>query len=59
MVNDKRINIRLSSKDKEIIFDYCSKNNVKVSELLRKCTLNYIRENENKYWLVRIYEVLY
>ena len=48
MVNDKRINIRLSSKDKEIIFDYCSKNSIKVSELLRRCTLNYIKENENK-----------
>ena len=48
MINDKRINIRLSSKDKEIIFDYCSKKSIKVSELLRKCALNYIKENENK-----------
>ena len=46
--NDKRIIMRISSIDKEIIFDYCSKNNIKVSELLRKCTLNYIKENENK-----------
>ena len=48
MVNDKRINIRLSSKDKQILFDYCNKNSIKVSELLRKCALNFIKENENK-----------
>ena len=48
MVNDKRINIRLKSEDKEIIFDYCKNHNIKVSELLRRCTLNYIKENENK-----------
>ena len=46
--NDKRIIMRISSIDKEIIFDYCNKNNIKVSELLRKCALNYIKENENK-----------
>ena len=48
MVNDKRIDIRLSSKDKELLFDYCNSHNIKVSELLRKCALNYIKENENK-----------
>ena len=48
MVNDKRINIRLSSKDKEIMINYCNKNNIKLSELLRKCALNYIKEKENK-----------
>ena len=46
--NDSRIIIRISSEDKQILFDYCSKNSIKVSELLRKCTLNYIKENENK-----------
>ena len=46
--NDKRIDIRISSEDKQILFDYCNKNNIKLSELLRKCTLNYIKENENK-----------
>ena len=45
MINDKRINIRLSSKDKELIFDFCNKNNIKVSELLRQCVLNFIKEN--------------
>ena len=46
--NDKRIIMRIPAKDKQILFDFCSKNNVKVSELLRKCALNYIKENENK-----------
>ena len=46
--NDSRIIIRISSEDKQILFDYCSKNSIKVSELLRRCTLNYIKENENK-----------
>ena len=46
--NDSRIIIRINSKDKQMLFDYCNKNNVKVSELLRRCTLNYIKENENK-----------
>ena len=48
MKNDKRIILRISSIDKQILFDFCSKNNIKVSELLRKCALNYIKENENK-----------
>ena len=48
MLNDSRIIIRISSEDKKIIFDYCKNHNIKVSELLRKCTLNYIKENENK-----------
>ena len=46
--NDKRIDIRVSSDDKQIMLNYCDKNNIKLSELLRKCVLNYIKENENK-----------
>lgn len=48
MVNDKRINIRLSSKDKQKMINYCNNHNIKLSELLRNCALNYIKENENK-----------
>ena len=48
MKNDKRIDIRISSEDKQILFDYCSKNNIKLSTLLRSCALNYIKEKENK-----------
>ena len=48
MKNDSRIIIRISSEDKQILFDYCSKNNIKVSEFLRQCALNSIKENENK-----------
>ena len=46
--NDSRIIIRISSEDKKILFDYCNSHSIKVSELLRKCALNYIKENENK-----------
>ena len=46
--NDKRIDIRVSSEDKLIMLNYCNKHNIKVSELLRKCALNYIKENELK-----------
>ena len=46
--NDSRIILRISSEDKKILFDYCNENKIKVSELLRKCALNYIKENENK-----------
>ena len=46
--NDSRIILRINSKDKELLFDYCNKNNIKLSTLLRKCALNYIKENENK-----------
>lgn len=46
--NDKRIDIRIPEKDKQILFDYCNKNNIKLSTLLRECALNYIKENENK-----------
>ena len=45
--NDSRIIIRISSEDKQILFDYCNTHSIKVSELLRKCALNYIKENEN------------
>ena len=48
MKNDKRIDIRVSSEDKEIMINYCNKNSIKLSDLLRKCALNYIKENENK-----------
>ena len=47
MVNDKRINIRIPEKDKQILFDYCNQKGIKVSDFLRKCALNYIKENEN------------
>ena len=43
--NDKRIDIRISAEDKQIMFDFCSKNNIKLSTLLRNCALNYIKEN--------------
>ena len=46
--NDSRIIMRISSEDKQILFDYCNKNNIKLSSLLRKCALNYVKENENK-----------
>ena len=46
--NDKRIDIRISAEDKKIMFDYCIKHNIKLSTLLRDCTLNFIKENENK-----------
>ena len=46
--NDNRIDIRISSEDKKILLNYCNKNNIKLSTLLRECTLNYIKENENK-----------
>lgn len=45
---DKRIDIRISSEDKKILLDYCNKNNIKLSTLLRDCALNYIKEKENK-----------
>ena len=48
MKNDKRIDIRVSSEDKQILLTYCNKNNIKLSELLRKCALNYIKNKENK-----------
>ena len=43
--NDKRIIIRIPAKDKELLFDYCNKNNIKLSSLLRECALNYVKEN--------------
>lgn len=43
---DTRIDIRISSEDKKILLDYCNKNNIKLSTLLRECALNYIKENE-------------
>ena len=46
--NDTRIIIRISSEDKKILFDYCNENKIKLSQLLRKCALNYIKEKENK-----------
>ena len=46
--NDKRIDIRIPAEDKQILFDYCNKNNIKLSTILRDCALNYIKENENK-----------
>lgn len=48
MKNDKRIDIRVSSEDKEIMLNYCDKNGIKLSTLLRDCALSYIKENENK-----------
>lgn len=45
---DTRIDIRISSEDKKILLDYCEKNNIRLSTLLRECALNYIKENENK-----------
>ena len=46
--NDSRIILRISSEDKQIMFDYCIKHNIKLSTLLRNCALNYIKEKENK-----------
>ena len=46
--NDSRIILRINSKDKELLFDYCNKNNIKLSTLLRECALNYVKEKENK-----------
>ena len=43
--NDSRIIIRINSQDKQLLFNYCNNNNIKLSELLRKCALNYIKEN--------------
>ena len=43
--NDSRIIMRISSEDKQILFDYCNKNSIKLSQLLRQCALNYIKEN--------------
>ena len=43
--NDKRIDIRIPEEDKKILFDFCSKNNIKLSTLLRECALNYVKEN--------------
>ena len=45
---DSRIDIRVSSTDKKKITEFCKKNNIKLSDLLRKCVLNYIRECELK-----------
>ena len=45
---NSRIDIRISSKEKEIIFNYCKKNKIKVSNFLRNCVLNTIKEKENK-----------
>ena len=42
--NDNRIDIRISSEDKKILLNYCNKNNIKLSNLLRECALNYIKE---------------
>ena len=46
--NDKRIDIRVSNEDKQLMLNYCDKHNIKLSTLLRDCALNYIKENENK-----------
>ena len=43
--NDSRIILRISSEDKQILFDYCNSHNIKVSQLLRQCALNFIKEN--------------
>ena len=48
MKNDKRIDIRVSSEDKQLMLNYCNKNNIKLSNLLRDCVLNYIKEKELK-----------
>ena len=45
---NSRIDIRISSKEKELIFTYCKKNKIKVSNFLRNCVLNTIKEYENK-----------
>lgn len=49
---DTNIIIRISEEEKEILYDYCKLNNMKVSKFLRNCALNYIKENvkegENK-----------
>ena len=45
---NSRIDIRISSKEKELIFNYCKNNKIKVSNFLRNCVLNTIKENENK-----------
>ena len=47
-VQNSRIDIRISSKEKELLFNYCKKNKIKVSNFLRICALNTIKENENK-----------
>ena len=46
--NDNRIDIRISTEDKKIMINYCNKNNIKLSNLLRECALNYIKEKELK-----------
>ena len=43
--NDKRIDIRISAEDKQILFDFCNSRSIKVSDFLRKCALNFIKEN--------------
>ena len=40
---------RISEKDKQIIFDYCKKNNINnVSNFIRTIILNTIKEDESK-----------
>ena len=40
---------RISEEDKQLIFDYCKKNNINnVSNFIRSIILNTIKENENK-----------
>ena len=47
-IQNSRIDIRISSKEKELLFNYCKKNKIKVSNFLRNCVLNTIKENEMK-----------
>ena len=44
-----RLFLRISDEDKQVIFDYCKKNNINnVSNFIRGIILNTIKENENK-----------
>ena len=44
-----RLFLRIPEEDKQVIFDYCKKNNINnVSNFIRTILLNTIKENENK-----------
>ena len=44
-----RLFLRISEEDKQVIFDYCKKNNINnVSNFIRNLILNAINENKNK-----------
>lgn len=48
MTKNTILKTRISEKDKQAIFDYCKKNNLKVSVFMRNLLLQKVREEKEK-----------